>query len=84
MIDETAKIAPNSPWYLPRSRGLKRSPMTASAMGKMAPAPRPWMPRNRMSCHISCERAHSSDPMRKRLTPIMIIGRRPNWSDSLP
>jgi len=33
------KTAPNSPWYLPRSAGVKRSPMTASAIGKSDPAP---------------------------------------------
>ena len=53
MRNEIPKTAPKRPWYLPRSAGVKRSPMTARAIGKRAPAPRPWMPRNRISCHIS-------------------------------
>ena len=58
--------------------------MTASEIGKIAPAPSPWRPRKTMSCHISWLRPQSSEPRRKRLTPIIIIGRRPNWSDSFP
>ena len=58
--------------------------MIARLIGKMAPAPRPWIPRNRIRCHISDDRLHSSEPRRKIPTPIIIIGRRPNWSDSLP
>ena len=46
------KTAPKRPWYLPRSAGVNRSPMTASEIGNRAPAPRPWMPRKRISCHI--------------------------------
>ena len=45
--------APKRPWYLPRSAGEKRSPMTASAIGKSDPAPMPWMPRKRMSWVMS-------------------------------
>ena len=41
--------APNRPWYLPRSAGVKRSPITASEIGNRAPAPRPWRPRKRIS-----------------------------------
>ena len=58
--------------------------MTARLIGKSAPAPRPWMPRNRISCHISWDRPDSSEPNRNRLMPIISIGRRPNWSESLP
>ena len=39
------KTAPKRPWYLPRSAGVNRSPMTASAIGNSEPAPMPWMPR---------------------------------------
>ena len=60
------------------------SPMTASATGKSAPAPRPWMPRNRMNCHISCDRLHSTEPIRKMLTPMVKMIRRPKMSDSFP
>src|ERR671910_428837 len=52
---------PKKPWYLPRSAGVKRSPMTASAIGKRAPAPRPWIPRNSTSCHISWLSPDSAD-----------------------
>ena len=41
----TPKTAPKKPWYLPRSDGAKMSAMIASAIGKSAPAPRPWTPR---------------------------------------
>ena len=51
-MNEMPKTAPKRPWYLPRSAGVNRSPMTASAIGKSAPAPRPWMPRNRISCSM--------------------------------
>ena len=54
--------APNSPWYLPRSDGEKRSPITASAIGNSAPAPRPWIPRARDSCHISCDKPGADRP----------------------
>ena len=48
--------APNRPWYLPRSCGVNRSPMTASATGNSDPAPMPWMPRKRMSiAHVLAE-----------------------------
>ena len=36
------------------------------------------------ACHISWDSAQRNDPNRKRLTPIISIGRRPNWSDSFP
>ena len=58
--------------------------MTARLIGKSDPAPRPWMPRKRTSCHIVCDRPERSDPKRKMLTPIISIGRRPNWSESFP
>ena len=84
MSDEMPNIAPKKPWYLPRSEGAKMSPMIASEIGKSAPAPSPCSPRNRMNCHIWLDVAHSSDPIRKMLTPIMKIERRPNRSESLP
>ena len=51
--------------------------MTASEMGKMAPAPMPWMPRKRMRLSIDHDSPHSTDPIRKTLTPKSSIGRRP-------
>ena len=84
MSDAMPNMAPKKPWYLPRSDGAKMSPMIASETGKSAPAPSPWIPRKRMNCHIWPEMAHSSEPSRKMLTPIMKMIRRPNRSDSLP
>ena len=81
---ETPKTAPKKPWYLPRSDGAKMSPITANATGNNAPAPRPWMPRNRMNCHISPEMLHRIEPSRKTLTPITKMIRRPKMSDSFP
>ena len=40
--------------------GLKRSPMTASAIGKMAPAPRPWRPRKMISSPMDWESPESA------------------------
>ena len=78
------KTAPKRPWYLPRSAGVNRSPMTASAIGKRAPAPRPWMPRKRISCHIVWLRPDKAEPMRNRTMPNISSGRRPYRSESLP
>jgi hypothetical protein len=73
----TPKTAPNRPWYLPRSAGLKRSPMIASAIGNSAPAPMPWRPRNRISCSMFCDRPDRAEPIRKMTMPMMNIGLRP-------
>ena len=77
MTELRPNTAPKKPWYLPRSDGAKMSPMIASATGNSAPAPRPWMPRNRMNCHISCDSPHSAEPTRKIETPMRKMGRRP-------
>ncbi len=37
-----------------------------------------------MNCHISWDRPHRAEPMRKMLTPSMKMGRRPKMSDSFP
>ena len=84
MRNATPNIAPKKPWYLPRSEGAKMSPMIASETGNSAPAPSPWMPRNRISCHISWDRPHRAEPIRKTLTPNRNTGRRPKRSDSFP
>ncbi len=38
---ERPKTAPKRPWYLPRSAGVKRSPITARAIGKSEPGADP-------------------------------------------
>ena len=77
MMKAIPKTAPKRPWYLPRSAGENRSPMTARLIGKSAPAPRPWMPRNRMSWAMFWLRPDRAEPTRNRLTPIMSSGLRP-------
>ena len=54
---DSPNTAPNRPWYRPRSDGENRSAIVAIASGKIAPAPRPWMPRAATSCHISWRQA---------------------------
>ena len=71
------KTAPNRPWYLPRSFGVNRSPMTARATGNSEPAPMPWMPRKRMSMPMFWLRPDRAEPIRKITMPIMKIGLRP-------
>ena len=71
------KTAPKRPWYLPRSWGVNRSPMTASATGNNDPAPMPWMPRKRMSIPMFWLSPDRAEPMRKITMPIMKIGLRP-------
>ncbi len=51
--------------------------MTARAIGNSEPAPMPWMPRNRISWPMFCERPDSAEPTRKMTMPIMNIGFRP-------
>ncbi len=73
----TPKTPPKSPWYLPRSAGVNRSPMTASEIGKSAPAPMPWRPRNAISSHMVWLKPESTDPIRNRTMPISSMGFRP-------
>ena len=51
--------------------------MTASEMGKIAPAPTPWMPRKRMRLSMLQEMPDSAEPMRKIVMPMSSISRRP-------
>ena len=51
--------------------------MMASEIGKMAPAPTPWMPRKMMRLSMDQERAHRNEPSRKTLTPKSSMSRRP-------
>ena len=53
-------------------------------MGSTAPAPIPWMKRNRTSIPIDWESPHRSEPARKIVTPAMNTGLRPYRSASLP
>ena len=71
-------------WSRARSAGGYRSPIVASEIGTIAPAPRPWMPRKTISCHMSWLRPHSAEPARKMATPTNRTARRPNRSDSEP
>ncbi len=77
MMNAMPNTAPNRPWYLPRSAGVNRSPMTARATGKSEPAPTPWMPRKMMSWAMVWLRPDSAEPTRKIPMPIMKIGLRP-------
>ncbi len=78
------KTAPNSPWYRPRSRGVKRSPITARAIGKSAPAPHPWMARKTISSPMLWESPERADPARKMTMPTISIRCLPKTSPSLP
>ena len=51
--------------------------MTASEMGKMAPAPMPWMPREMMRVSMDQDSAQRVNPRRKTLTPKSSISLRP-------
>ena len=84
MSEARPNTAPTKPWYFPRSAGENMSPMTASAIGKSAPAPSPCSARNATSCHISRERPESNDPMRKTASAKRSTGRRPKRSESFP
>ena len=77
MIVASPKTAVVSPCHLPRSAGVKMSPMIASTMGIMAPPPRPWIVRNRINCVMSWLMPDSAEPNRKTIIPPMKNGRRP-------
>ena len=84
MSELIPNTAPTRPWYLPRSAASNRSPMTARATGKSAPAPRPCTARKPTSCHISREKPAKIEPTRNTATANSSTGRRPKRSDSLP
>ncbi len=77
MIALMPNTAPNRPWYLPRSAGVNRSPMTARLIGNSAPAPRPWTPRKMISWVMFWLRPDSTEPMRNSTMPIISSGFRP-------
>ena len=64
-------MAISTPCHLPRSAGGKRSPMRAMAIGIIAPPPRPWMARKRMSWVMFWLVPESAEPSRKRAMPPM-------------
>ena len=61
---DTPKTAPNSPEYLPRSRGGTTSPIAACALTISPPPPRPWIARNAISSVMPCASPHSAEPIR--------------------
>src|SRR5450759_5370559 len=68
-IVERPNTAIRRPWYLPRSAGVKMSPMMAWEIGIIIPAPTPWTARNAMSWVIDCERPASMEPARNVAMP---------------
>ena len=54
------------------------------ASGMKPPEPRPWIARNTISWNMLCAKPHSTEPTRKVIKAVKIIGRRPYWSASLP
>ena len=52
MMVATANTLMRTPDHLARCAGGKMSPMIACVIGSMAPAPRPWKARKRMSSVI--------------------------------
>jgi hypothetical protein len=83
-IVESPNTAIRSPWYLPRSAGVKMSPMIACAIGIIIPAPTPWTARKAMSWVIDWERPASIEPARNVAMPPRKSHFRPKMSDSLP
>ncbi len=60
------------------------SPTIVTLMGCTAPAPMPWIARNRMSVGMLHAMPHSMDPRRNTAMPKNITGLRPKTSASLP
>ena len=50
------------PWYLPRSRGGRMSPMIVMVSVKMPPAPSPCSARHHTSIVIEVDAPHRIDP----------------------
>ena len=84
--EETPNTAPNSPWYLPRSRGGMMSPITASASDIRPPPPRPWtarpaiitsMPSTFSAVEIGEAKPQITEPTRNTTIADWNIGRRP-------
>lgn len=80
----TPKTAPKSPWYLPRSRGVTRSPTIAIDSTMSPPPPSPWSARNPISWGMFWAIPQSAEPIRKITIAVWKSFLRPYWSPSLP
>ena len=83
-IELRPNTAPKRPASLPRCSGGKRSPMTVNTVAKSTPPKRPWMPRNRISWVMSCDRPHRAEARTNPIIPASMKGLRPKRSPSLP
>jgi hypothetical protein len=59
---DTANTLIMKPWYLPRSRGGRTSPMIVMVNVKMPPAPMPCSARHHTSIVIDVDAPHSVEP----------------------
>ena len=85
--DEWEKTAKKRPWYFALRAGSgKISAMLVKIFEKIMPAPRPWMPLNRINSTIPHAAPHSALPTANSARPPSRIGRLPNrfakWPDS--
>ena len=58
------------------------SPTMVTAIGRIAPAPRPWIARNAISAGMLQAKPARIEPSRKMLIPTRMIGLRPKVSES--
>ncbi len=70
-IVATPQTLMSTPVHLARCAGGKMSPMIACEIGIMAPAPRPWKARKRMSSVMLWLWPHSTEPVMKMAMPTM-------------
>ncbi len=75
--DASPNVAPVSPCQRPRSDGGTRSPITITASGISAPAPRPWIARATISWVIESAIAPTTPPATNTRIPSTKKGRRP-------
>lgn len=71
MTEERANTLATRPWYLPRSEGGNRSPITMKVLAMIIPAPIPWNPLKAMSCPIVWLKPDRSEPSVNTATPAM-------------
>ncbi|GAA4227261.1 hypothetical protein GCM10022254_14520 [Actinomadura meridiana] len=83
MLD-TAKIIAEYPWYLARSLGSNKSPVTANIELIRHPAAAPCTTRNAISQSMDGAAPHAADPAKKPSSPTNRTTRRPNRSPSRP
>ena len=65
---DTANTLIMKPWYLPRSRGGRMSPMIVMVSVKMPPAPRPCSARHHTSMCIDVAAPQSAEPTMNEAT----------------